>query len=157
MSWGSLFENKFLTRNAEAEDLIENFLVAAIVSVVATRVYMKLTGYPVLGGDYIRFSHMLLGGALMLLSILMLLSFLSKPTARLAAAIGGIGFGTFIDELGKFITHDNNYFFQPTIALIYLIFVLIYLLSHNVMKARLTSREYLINAIEVTKEAVHND
>jgi len=33
----------------------------------------------------------------------------------------------FIDELGKFITSDNNYFFQPTISLIYIVFIIIFL------------------------------
>ena len=41
--------------------------------------------------------------------------------------IAGAGFGTFIDELGKFITRDHDYFFRPTAGLLYVIFVLLFL------------------------------
>ncbi|MAG15954.1 hypothetical protein CMO88_02740 [Candidatus Woesearchaeota archaeon] len=158
MIWDKLFQNKFLIRNEEAEELIENFLVAAVVSVLAIRFYLNLTGFPTLGGELLHFAHMLWGGLFMLISIFVLLIFLNRFTLRFAAVLGGIGFGTFIDELGKFITHDNNYFFQPTIAIIYLIFVLIYMLSQSINRLKkLTKQEYLINAMEFTKEAVYND
>jgi hypothetical protein len=60
---------------------------------------------------------------------------------------GGIGFGTFIDELGKFITDDNDYFFQPTIALIYLIFIGLFVLVRALHVRRpLSDRELRLNA-----------
>ena len=49
----------------------------------------------------------------MVLAIGILLIFLGRGARRPAALIGGVGFGFFIDELGKFITEDNDYFFKP--------------------------------------------
>lgn len=64
----------------------------------------------------------------MLVGLILLLAFLGGRIRGTAAIIGGLGFGTFIDELGKFITSDNNYFFRPTVAIIYAIFVTLYLM-----------------------------
>lgn len=78
----------------------------------------------------------------MTIAILILLTLYTNRTARhFAAATGGIGFGLFIDELGKFITKDNNYFFQPTIALIYVIFIILYL-SIKIIKKHTQSNYY---------------
>lgn len=145
-------------RNLDGEDLLENFLVSSIVSLLGIRFYLQLMHYPTVGGENLHIAHMLWGGLFMLVSIILLLSFFSKSVMRLAAVIGGIGFGTFIDELGKFITSDNNYFYQPTIALIYVIFVVLYLFTRFFPKFRqISSTEYLINAVEMTKEAIIND
>lgn len=101
---------------------------------------------------------MLWGGLLMALALIISLAFLNKESRRLAALIGGAGFGTFIDELGKFVTSDNDYFFEPTFALIYVICILLFFLVRAMMKSfALTQKEYAMNAIEVVKEVVYYD
>lgn len=75
-----------------------------------------------------------------------------------AAVIGGVGFGFFIDELGKFITADNNYFFKPAPALIYLILVGIFLGIRALERRRgLSEVELLSNALDLTGEAARRD
>ncbi len=91
-------------------------------------------------------------------ALLICLSFLGNRTRLLAALLGGVGFGTFIDEIGKFITRDNNYFYQPSIALIYIMFVLIYLAFRDLqMRSAISREEYLVNAINDLEEAIIND
>jgi hypothetical protein len=148
----------FFIRNLQADDYLENFLISSIVSLFIIRIFLRLTHYPHLGRGEFHIAHMLWGGLFMLTAIIILLSFLSKPSKNIASILGGIGFGTFIDELGKFITNDNNYFFRPTIALIYIIFVLIYLLLKFIPNFRKTTeKEYLVNTLETLKEAAIND
>ena len=137
-----------LVRNSAAGELLELFLVAAVASVLAIRAFLAATGYPQLGGDGLHIAHMLWGGGLMLVALLLLFTFLSRPLARLAAITGGIGFGTFIDELGKFITADNDYFYAPTIGLIYVIFVVIFLALRAVRRAQTYAPpDALVNAL----------
>ncbi|HEX2171607.1 MAG TPA: hypothetical protein VHL09_04095 [Dehalococcoidia bacterium] len=68
-------------------------------------------------------AQMLWGGLLVQLALHLIFIFLARWTLLVAAILGGVGFGTFIDELGKFSTSDNNYFFRPPFALIDVIFV----------------------------------
>ncbi|MBI4080539.1 MAG: hypothetical protein HY430_02095 [Candidatus Levybacteria bacterium] len=148
----------FYIRNINAGNLLEAFLVAAVTSVLLIRFFLYMTGYPQLGGASFHIAHMLWGGLLMLLSIVLLLSFLSNVVLYLGAVIGGIGFGVFIDELGKFITQDNNYFFQPTVAILYIIFISLFLLFRVIDRSRAFSKkEYLLNALELLEEAVQQD
>lgn len=148
----------FLAVNLEAGDYLENFLVSAVFSIVVIRVFLAVTGYPQLAGEGLHIAHMLWGGFLMMLAILFLLSFLSKQAKYAASILGGLGFGVFIDELGKFITHDNNYFFQPAFALIYIVFVLLFLGIRAIEKSmRVLEKDYTINALEVIKEVVLHD
>ena len=136
----------FFVRNSDAPELIELFLVAGIASVLAIRGALAATGYPQLGGDGLHIAHMLWGGLFMTVAMLLLFAALGRVAQRLAAILGGIGFGTFIDELGKFITSDNNYFYEPTIGLIYITFIAIFLVLEAFRRQEPGPMEALANA-----------
>jgi hypothetical protein len=142
-------------RNVDAGSFLESFLIAAVSAVLVIRVYLELTGYPKIGGGGLHIAHMLWGGVLMVAALILLLAYLGKWMQHVAAIVAGIGFGTFIDELGKFITSDNNYFFEPTIALIYATFILLFLAFRAIeRRQQLSATEHLANAVELLREAV---
>ena len=144
-------------RSLYGEDLLENFLVSAVASVLLIRLYLFLMGYPQIAPGNLHFAHMLWGGILMLIAIFMALGFLSRPAHEWASVLGGFGFGAFIDELGKFLTRDNDYFFQPTIAIIYATFILIYLAIRWVFNRQpLTYPENLANIFDILKQGSIN-
>ncbi|MDQ6690187.1 MAG: hypothetical protein M3Z18_06725 [Gemmatimonadota bacterium] len=145
-------------RDLGAARYLDLFIVGGVSAVLAIRFILRITGYPSLGGARFHIAHMLWGGLLMAAALLASLSFLGNRTRLWAALVGGIGFGTFIDEIGKFITRDNDYFYQPSIAIIYITFVLIYLAFRDLQLRRGASREeYLVNAVRDLEEAVIND
>ncbi|HEY4864015.1 MAG TPA: hypothetical protein VIK45_00750 [Candidatus Dormibacteraeota bacterium] len=147
--------SRVFIRNFAAADLLELFMVAAVSAVLLIRFGLGLTGYPQLGGAGLHVAHMLWGGLLMVVALFLLLVYLGQRVVRLAAVCAGLGFGIFIDELGKFITSDNNYFYRPAMALIYLIFLALFLLLRAVERKREWSDEtYLINALVLLQEAV---
>lgn len=150
--------SKAFYRNVRARDLLDAFLVSAISSLLLLRFYLYLAGYPQVGSGPLHIAHVLYGGIFMMIALVISLTFLGVRSRQVSAVIGGIGFGVFIDELGKFITKDNNYFFSPTIGLIYAIFVFMYLSFNFLTRAqRLTSREYQINALVELEEAIAQD
>ena len=137
-------------RNDDARLLLESFLVAAVVSVLAIRWFLTVTGFPKLGGGELHIAHMLWGGALMLAALLLLIVYLDRPIQHLAVIVAGLGFGTFIDEIGKFVTSDTDYFFRPAVALIYVVFVVLFLVGRALAgETRLTEREALANALDL--------
>src|ERR1700730_15749136 len=140
-----------LIRSAEPESL-ELFLVAAVLTVLTLRVYLTATNYPQIGGGGLHIAHVLWGGLGMVVAIMILLSFVTSGIRPIAALIGGIGFGAFIDELGKFVTSDNNYFFKPTAALIYVVFAVLVLAVRWGRSGTMTPTESLVNAIDLYKD-----
>ena len=145
-------------RNLGAGPLLEIFLVAAVAAVLSVRFILSATGYPQLGGGGLHIAHLLWGGALMLGAMLLALTYLGRRIARTVSVVGGLGFGLFIDELGKFVTSSNNYFFRPAIAIMYIVFVLLFLWWRNLERHRTWGEEtYLANALLLLQEAAVHD
>lgn len=112
-----------LPRDPAASSHITGFLVTTLATVILTRLLLSLTGFPQLGGGGVHVSHVLWGGLLMALAFIVLMTFLGPVVRRLAVLLAGVGFGLFIDEIGKFVTADYDYFWEPTAALIYLVVI----------------------------------
>ena len=150
--------NRHFVRSLEGRSLLEIFFVTAVASVLGIRFFLALTGYPSLSPGSLHIAHVLLGGVLMMIALVISLGYINKSAYHMVAILGGLGFGAFIDELGKFITGDNDYFYRPAVALIYIIFVLLYLgIEAFINKPRLSEQEKLINALELAKEVVLED
>ncbi|MEJ2722455.1 MAG: hypothetical protein P8181_15150 [bacterium] len=146
------------SRNLDAGIYLDAFLVTAVGTILVVRFYLHMTGYPQVGGGTLHIAHMLWGGLLMAVSIGIQFSFLSRSATRLAVFVGGIGFGLFIDEVGKFVTKDNDYFFQPAVAIMYGTFVLFYLTGRLIHGRRAFTRtEFLANALNEMQELVVED
>lgn len=144
---------RFAVRATNQGRLSDTFLVVAVASVLGNRIFLIITGYPQLGNGTLHISHAIWGAFMMAAAIVLAISYLGPYTRSVVAVLGGAGFGWFIDELGKFITRDVDYFFQPTIALIYVTFVGLYLVFRAISRRTYTADEALLNALEALKAA----
>ncbi|HEY2195493.1 MAG TPA: hypothetical protein VGH76_24770 [Actinomycetospora sp.] len=97
--------------------------VAFGVTVVVTRLYLVLTGYPQIGGGQYHLAHALWGGLLLLLGGLAALLWGNRWVHPLTAVLVGVGSGLFVDEVGKFITAHNDYFTPLAAPIIYVVFL----------------------------------
>jgi len=116
-------------RDPSAVSHLAGFFVAAVTTVLVTRALLAASGYPQVGGGGLHIAHVLWGGVLMALAFVLLLSFAGPVVRPLGALVGGIGFGLFIDEIGKFVTSTNDYFYAPTASLIYVVIVVLVIIA----------------------------
>jgi hypothetical protein len=145
-------------RRYDLSSLQDTVLVCAVITILIIRLQLWITNYPQLGGGKLHIAHLLWGGFLMLIAIGLLLSYIGPKVRRTAAVLGGIGFGFFVDELGKFITSDNDYFFKPAAGVIYLVFILLFFLTRWLRhRGTLTPQEALVNAADLVTEAGLHD
>ncbi len=118
----------FFVRRVTAMHDFELFFVSSVATILLVRGILAATGWPQLGGGKIHFAHLLWGGIGMLLAFILFMAMQGRLWDFLAALSAGIGFGLFLDELGKFITSDNDYFFKPAVAIMYVLFVVLFFL-----------------------------
>ena len=113
-----------LVGNRHASGYILLMLLAFGLSVVLTRLYLAVADYPQLGGGVFHIAHALWGGLLLVVAPVLLLMYVNRWIFSLSALLAGVGVGLFIDEVGKFITTQNDYFFPLAAPIIYVAFLL---------------------------------
>jgi hypothetical protein len=133
---------------------LDIFLACAVAGVLGNRFFLVATGYPQVGNGTLHISHAIWGGVMMTVALGAALAYIAPGVRTFVAILGGLGLGWFVDELGKFITRDVNYFFRPTLALIYCVFVALYLVSRVLRRRKFDADEGLLNALEAVKAAV---
>lgn len=148
----------YFIRHMEVGILLETFLVMAVLALVGVRTFLFLFDYPKIATETLHIAHALWGGILLLGGLLLSIIFINREARYAGAVVGGLGFGIFIDQLGKFLTHDADYFFQPTFAIIYILFLFLFYIFKAVEKSvPPTSQEYIVNAVEILKDAITHD
>ena len=145
-------------KRPSADEFILVSLVCFGLTVAITRVYLELAGYPQIGNSVLHIAHALWGGLLLILGALVALILANRWAFTLSAMLSGIGVGLFIDEVGKFITQKNDYFFPPAAPLIYAAFLLMILLFVMLRRTRRPSPcASMYHAVLGLQELLDND
>ncbi len=125
-------------------DGAERYLVLTIasfaVTVAGVRWYLDLAGYPTIGGGGLHVAHVLWGGLALFIAALLPLLYVGRRSLLISAVLAGVGAGLFIDEVGKFLTTTNDYFFAPAAPIIYGSILLLILLWALVRRRRLDNQ-----------------
>ncbi len=133
-------------------------LVSFAMSVIVTRTFLQLTGYPQLGNGTLHIAHVLWGGLLLFIASLLPLLLANRWAFNTSAILSGIGVGLFIDEVGKFITQTNDYFYPPAAPIIYAFFLLTVLLYLQIRRPEKPNpRTELYRVLEGLTEVLDHD
>jgi hypothetical protein len=141
-----------------AERYLMLTLVSFAASVILIRLFLNLTGYPHLGNGTLHIAHVLWGGLLLYGASLLPLLLVNRWAYTAGALSAGVGVGLFIDEVGKFITQSNDYFFPAAAPIIYAFFLLTVMLYLQVLRPRpRDARAELYHALEAFGEVLDSD
>lgn len=141
-----------------AERYLLTSLICFALSVIIVRLFLELAGYPQIGNATLHIAHVLWGGLLLFIAGLLPLILANGWAFDLSAVLNGVGMGLFIDEVGKFITQTNDYFYPPAAPIIYAFFLLVVLLYLYIRRSdHLTPRQAMYQALHDLGEVLDHD
>ena len=145
-------------RREGAERYLLVTLVSFAATVIGTRWLLTVTGFPQIGGGDLHIAHALWGGVALFAAALLPILLAGRFVYTLSSFLAGVGIGLFIDEVGKFITARNDYFYPAAAPIIYATFLLAVLVW---LRARSPQdpdpRSQLLTALELFEESVEGD
>lgn len=109
----------------QATQLIQNVILGFALSVVAIRAYLAFAPMKVWYVGNFHVAHMLYGGIFLFVALLLIFTFQNSRILKLASWLTGIGFGFFIDEIGKYVSINNDYYYKLAAPIIYIVFLLV--------------------------------
>lgn len=141
-----------------AERYLQLNLLSFAGSVSLIRIFLELTGYPQLGNETLHIAHVLYGGVLLYVSSLLTLIYANRRAYTWSSVLSGLGVGLFIDEVGKFITQNNDYFFPAAAPIIYAFFLTAVLVYTRVARETpLDTRSEFYAVLESLKDVIDHD
>ncbi|HET6444746.1 MAG TPA: hypothetical protein VFI27_09230 [candidate division Zixibacteria bacterium] len=150
--------NRKAVKREYAENYLLTSLVAFGVTVVGVRLFLDLSGYPQIGTSVLHIAHALWGALLLFIAVLLPLILANRWTIQTSALLSGFGIGLFIDEVGKFITQKNDYFFPPALPLIYGFFLMtVFLYLYFRRSSQEDSRKAMYHALDGLKDILDGD
>ncbi len=150
--------NHSLVKRASAEGYLLAMLITFAATVIGTRVFLDVTGYPQISGGVFHIAHVLWGGLLLFAGGLAPLLFMHRSVYFVSALLPGGGVGLLIDEIGKFITVSNDYFFPLAAPLSYVFFIGVVIVYLRARTSRLRgARGALYHALDRIVDVVDHD
>lgn len=145
-------------KQSEADNYLLLLIASFSITVILVRSFLELTGYPQIGDNTFHIAHMLWGGLLLIIAVAGVLILANPWMYYVAALLGGIGTGLFIDEVGKFITQSNDYFYPLAFPIIYsLVIIGVWLYFRVRRTAKRDTRTLLYHSFEHLKEVLDDD
>ena len=145
-------------RREGAERYLLVTLVSFATTVIVTRWFLSLTGFPQIGGGDLHIAHALWGGAGLFAAAILPILLAGRFVYLASSLLAGVGIGLFIDEVGKFITAENDYFYPAAAPIIYATFLLAVIVWLRARRPHDPDpRSQLLTALELFEESVEGD
>ncbi len=155
---GNPYRNRSLIQRRRASDYLLITLLSFGFSVGATRLFLEVTGFPQIGTGYLHIAHVLWGGLFLFVASLLPIIYVNEWVVGISGLLSGFGVGLFIDEVGKFITQTNDYFYPSAAPIVYVLFLLtVFVFSQVKIERRPSTRSFFYDVMERLTEILDRD